>query len=448
MGPTPEATHAREDAGRSPAVFTKLPPGPGRPAAQVAQNQSARIRAAMIELVAQRGYRSVNVRALVGLAGVSTRTFYERFASKEDCFRQTYDAIVRRAIERIVLPLSDVSDLRGRQRQIIAAFAREVEADPKASRLALIDAPSTGSAMLEHVRRVERGVEARLADALAEAPGGVVLPSLVIEGMTAGILGVVRAKLQAQQRPVFDGLQDELGEWMFSYTTDLATVLPDLDGKSVWRNTALEPLSRSPRERRGLGDRSRILSAVGDLTKSHGYSRLAISDICARADVPRRKFGAHFASVEDCFLACLESRCDEAIAQIARAKRASQTPSGGLYRAIVALCEHMDADTLLAKVCLREDFAPGHRIEHFRARAIDLLNTQLLDHATYNGVRSTPTFEATANAVSALVRRHVIDKTAENRIAASLAYVALAPTAGAPNALAAIAEEQSYCQSI
>ena len=45
----------------------------------------------MVEAVAGRGYDAVTVRQVIALAGVSRRSFYEQFASKQDCFLSTYD---------------------------------------------------------------------------------------------------------------------------------------------------------------------------------------------------------------------------------------------------------------------------------------------------------------------------------------------------------------------
>ena len=48
--------------GSSPTSYAKLHPGPGQPREQAASHQRARIHAAMIELVAERGYGAVTVR--------------------------------------------------------------------------------------------------------------------------------------------------------------------------------------------------------------------------------------------------------------------------------------------------------------------------------------------------------------------------------------------------
>lgn len=48
----------------------------------------------MIEVVSDKGYPETRVVDVIGLAGVSRKTFYELFTSKEDCFLATYDVLL------------------------------------------------------------------------------------------------------------------------------------------------------------------------------------------------------------------------------------------------------------------------------------------------------------------------------------------------------------------
>ena len=48
----------------------------------------------MIEVVAERGYPDTRVVDVIEVAGVSRKTFYELFTSKEDCFLATYDVLL------------------------------------------------------------------------------------------------------------------------------------------------------------------------------------------------------------------------------------------------------------------------------------------------------------------------------------------------------------------
>ncbi|HET8955955.1 MAG TPA: TetR/AcrR family transcriptional regulator [Solirubrobacterales bacterium] len=60
----------------------------------MAESQRNRIQQAMVEVVAQRGYPETRVVDVIGAAGVSRKTFYELFESKEDCFLATYDVLL------------------------------------------------------------------------------------------------------------------------------------------------------------------------------------------------------------------------------------------------------------------------------------------------------------------------------------------------------------------
>jgi AcrR family transcriptional regulator len=48
----------------------------------------------MVGVVSKRGYPETRVVDVIGAAGVSRKTFYELFESKEDCFLATYDVLL------------------------------------------------------------------------------------------------------------------------------------------------------------------------------------------------------------------------------------------------------------------------------------------------------------------------------------------------------------------
>ena len=64
----------------------------------MAESQRQRILGAMIEVVSERGYPETRVVDVIEVAGVSRKTFYELFTSKEDCFLATYDALLARLL--------------------------------------------------------------------------------------------------------------------------------------------------------------------------------------------------------------------------------------------------------------------------------------------------------------------------------------------------------------
>jgi AcrR family transcriptional regulator len=67
----------------------------------VAAHQRARLRGAVIEAVNAKGYAATSVAELIALAGVSRRTFYQHFDSKEACFLASFERILADSAERI-----------------------------------------------------------------------------------------------------------------------------------------------------------------------------------------------------------------------------------------------------------------------------------------------------------------------------------------------------------
>jgi len=102
----------------------------------------------MIQAVAERGYGPLTTRELAAMAGVSTRTLYDLFAGKEECFLETFDLVVDRAVDRIAAAYQGGHDWRGRLCDAFAAFTRELELDRCASRLVLVEALGAGPASL------------------------------------------------------------------------------------------------------------------------------------------------------------------------------------------------------------------------------------------------------------------------------------------------------------
>lgn len=431
------------------APYGKLAPGPGRAASEVTAHQCVRIHSAMIKIVAERGYGSVKVRDLVEMAGVSTRAFYEHFEGKEDCFLRTYETVTRPASQRIIASQAEERDWRERPRLVFSEFVRGLERHPEAARFALVEAYRAGPAAFEQARRTESTFEAMLAESFARAPGGVAVPPLVVEGMVSGIGHVTRGRLLAGREAELPGLQNGLIEWVLCFPGKPAASLAELDLQTVWRNTAFEPLpghtdAEGGEILRPTGDRGAILSAVAELAVRNGYNKLTATRIRSLAGVSRRIFNDHFDGVEDCFIAALEQRVAEALAQAARAQAAGRTWPGGTYRAIAALCDQVSDDPLLARVCLVDDFAPGSRGARCRRRLIASVAEQFADSLRPEQRPGDLAVEASAGAIWTLFHRHIArDWVQQRQAAATLAFLALAPAIGASAAVTAIRREQA-----
>ena len=65
------------------------------------QNQRERILRAVADVVSVAGYSAMSVEDIIATAGVSRRTFYDHFKSKDDAFLAEYDVISGGLIERV-----------------------------------------------------------------------------------------------------------------------------------------------------------------------------------------------------------------------------------------------------------------------------------------------------------------------------------------------------------
>ncbi len=429
------------DAGTEPSAEAlaprrKLSPGPGRGAKQVAAHQLARIYEATIQLVAEHGYKALKVRDIVALAEVSTRAFYEHFSSKEDCFLQAHQLISRRATRRIIAAQAGEPDWRKRPRLIFEEFARELHLAPAGARVALIEAYAVGGASLEQAWRAERIFEGMLAESLARPPKGVVVPPLIVQGIVAGVAAVSRSSLLAGKVVDLASNGGELVDWALCYPSPAAAELPSLDGRTVWRDTTLEPTRPA-----STGDRALIIKAVAELAARTGYQNLTAPRLCSTAGVSRRKFEAHFDGVEDCYLVALEQRAAEAMAQAARAQTSASSEPGGIYRAIAALADCISRDPFLTRVCLTDDF-PQTRIG---LRAKERLIDAALELGIGDSIAPRLTSlarEASSGAAWSLFQRYVLHNREPTGIAASLFYLCLAPSIGPVATISAIKQEQ------
>jgi AcrR family transcriptional regulator len=436
------------EVAQPPPTRRKLSPGPGLAAQEVASHQLARIRKATIEIVAEHGYQALKVRDIARSAEVSTRAFYEHFSSKEDCFLQTHEFISRRANRRIIAAQAGERDWRKRPRLIFEEFVQGLKNEPAGARVALVEAYAASEDLQAQARRAERIFEGMLAESLARPPSGVAISPLIVEGIVAGIAGVSKKRLLAGKVAELSKSSEKLIEWVLSYPDPNEAKLAELDRQSVWRDTTLEPLPLASVIGEGgpwpgSGDRGLILKAVADLAVANGYAKLTAPRVRSAAGVSRKEFDAHFEGLEDCYLAALEQRTREALAQASRAQAAARSWSGGVYRAIAALCAHIAGDAFLARVCLTDDFPPGENGARSRQRLIATITEQLSEGAPRATRSSLLEIEASAGAVWAVFHRHVVtDRTLSREIAATLSYLALAPTVGAPAAVAAIQGEQ------
>jgi AcrR family transcriptional regulator len=427
--------------GSSAPLYPKLRPRPhGLRKEEVERNQRSRLFGAMVESVAVRGYAATSVAELSRLAGVSKRTFYEQFANKEACFLATYDGVVDCAIERVVAARRSEPDWEMGLRRALEAFVRAAVDQPKAARLALIEAPGAGPAALARMDGARRTVERMVAAGLDEAPHGLGLPPVVVKGIVCGIERVVRRSLLEDSAQDLPALAGELADWALSYGSSAVLELPFAAPTRRYR--AWTSWSRV-RVRTG-GERARILRAAAEIAAGEGYARLTPIQIARRAGVSEQVFRACYESAEECFLDALDLVGVEALTYVEVASRVAGDGAEGAYRGIEALMDQMAEDPVLRGLVLVESVVAGAAAVERRERLLGRFAALLADRLPRSPQPPDVVAEAIVGALWGIVHYHVVRGEAHllPELAGQVAFVALAPVVGAEAAVRAILIEE------
>jgi AcrR family transcriptional regulator len=204
----------RDPKGEEPAPgLARLPPGRhGLPREFVTENQRGRLTAGIIAAVAERGYHEATITQIAAAAGVSRRTFYTYFASKQECFFDAYDQIaahLRKAGAEAAAPHEEWADrVAAKLRSALEVFA----ANPDLVRFFLVEAPRAGE---EIAARYRRGTALALADLTAERPPppSVRQPSEAVEyAVMGGMAALIADRVQAGEGERLPSLLPDLLE--------------------------------------------------------------------------------------------------------------------------------------------------------------------------------------------------------------------------------------------
>jgi AcrR family transcriptional regulator len=286
----------------------------------VKRDQRERLRNAMVELIAQKGYARVRIVDLAKLARVSQPTFYSLFGDKEELFVSAYDEIAERtATTAIAAYAAEGSGASEKDRQLVAlrAFTELAAAEPAAMSLLVLGAFGAGAKALEHRTRSIEALESRI---LASRDGDPTIDQtdLTLKFLVGGIREVTAARLCRKCESELPALAGELSAWVGSYTRRVPPELaappaPPRTGPSsgpvptserARRAEGRLPSGRSdlPREAIVTNQRERIVDATAAIVAEKGLAALTIPEIARRANVSHQTFYDIYPSKHDAFL--------------------------------------------------------------------------------------------------------------------------------------------------
>ncbi|MBS1678566.1 MAG: TetR/AcrR family transcriptional regulator [Actinobacteria bacterium] len=386
---------ADQDGNQVQPLFPQLKPGPSRAPGAVAAHQRTRLYAAMIEACARHGYRAVTVRELATLAGVSTKTLYREFESKEDYFLATYDLVVERAIGRISGAYREGLGLGGRDwdvglRRAFDAFADELAQRPAPSRLVLVEVLVAGPDALARAERAEGFFTGMLSGSITRAPDGVAIPPGILRALVGGIAFAARSRLLEAGSEVDEAWAPALVEWLLAYRSPVSSRLP---------------VARLDRGSQEVGERPAV----------------------------------DFEDGRASFLSLLDRLCADALAEALRVSVGAPTWARGVCRAVGALFGRLAADPAFSHAALAEGFEVERRAEILRGFA------EVLVRRSPEVGRPTPVAALAIVGAAWTIARGCLLRSGPGSLPASAsraAFVVLAPIVGVEAALDALVVEQ------
>lgn len=161
----------------------------------VTEIQRARMVAAMIDVVSERGRANATVAHVVSRSGVSRRTFYEVFEDFEDCFLAALDQSIARASEYVLDAYDPAAKWHVRIRSALIAVLEFLEDESAMGRLCIVE--TLGAGRKVHERRVAAldPLIAAVDEGRRESRSATALPPLTGEGVVGGALSVLHARL-------------------------------------------------------------------------------------------------------------------------------------------------------------------------------------------------------------------------------------------------------------
>jgi AcrR family transcriptional regulator len=170
----------------------------------VEANQRERILDAIVDVTSLVGYAAMSVEDIIGTAGVSRRTFYDHFKSKEDAFLAALDAVGTDLVERMHAATANRHDFAGCVRSCLATFLFFLAEEPRYGDLLIVEAMAAGPAAIERRNKLLKAFSEMLHSGADKVPGVRRPPALTAETIAGGIYEVVYSRVlegQASELP-------------------------------------------------------------------------------------------------------------------------------------------------------------------------------------------------------------------------------------------------------
>jgi AcrR family transcriptional regulator len=226
------------------------------PQAHVAEIQRSRLLAAAVRACDELGFANTSVADIVNRSGISRRTFYEMFSSREECLAAALEQTLGLIEQELAAAGLDGLGWRERVRVGLSAILSFFDREPILARMCIVHTLGGGPPVLARREQIVAQLVREIDHGRSEGSGRAGATKLTAEGVVGAVLAIVYTRLLArEQRRPLAGL---LGELM------AMIVLPYL-GPAAARREQAQRLPRAPRRRGRNAERSPAANASDPL---------------------------------------------------------------------------------------------------------------------------------------------------------------------------------------
>jgi AcrR family transcriptional regulator len=209
----PSVSKGRQSGDDAALRLARLPPGRhGLPREFVTQNQRDRLAAGIIATVAERGLNEATITQICAAAGVSRRTFYAYFSSKEECFLAAYDTIVKHLRIAADAAAAEQADWPGRVGAKLDATLGFLAANPDLAKFGLIAPQRAGEGVAGRYRTAMSEAVDYLCEGMPPPPATKAPSEAVAISLIGGMVALVVRKVSAGEGDTLPELLPDLLE--------------------------------------------------------------------------------------------------------------------------------------------------------------------------------------------------------------------------------------------
>ncbi len=459
--------------------YRRLPSGAQRlDPEEVKRDQRERLQTALIELVAERGYRAVRVLDISKLARVSQPTLYSLYKDKEELFLAAYDEISRRTEETVIEAYEGAGSERERLKRAVMAFGALAAAQPEM--IVALGAFGAGAKALKRRNEALAVIEEHLYESRALAvataaadgrapdelerpklsssplPAAELRPDLTVKVIIGGVGAVMATHLRHGRVNELPVLSDELAAWAVSYPLKLPDGLqcppptgPDASAEAPPISAERARLARGPLPSgrhdlsRGFiakSQRERIVDAIAAIVSEKGLARLTIPEIAQRASISHQTFYEMYETKQDALLGAQKAGMRQTQLVIAEAydAHAGSWPDA-VAAGLKALIAFVSSEPAHARLNLIDTFVASPASIEIRAQSLQAFAAYLRPGEHEAAIdREVPSIapEATAGGIWEIFRHYAnrghIDQLPD--ACPQVIYIALTPFIGAERA--------------